>query len=157
LSSPRRCRGCKTWRSCQGYSFYEPAEVVYCRVQMLWLIEWLPTLEEGKYPPDPTPTGYIDHGFGGIKAQAPFELSCQIAGEVSVRLKKAGKDGRTLEHEVRELNAHSYELLSPAAKDALNYCSGWKRKRRTFPQWLADRTYKKVINLSPENRLQARS
>jgi hypothetical protein len=146
LSSPRRCRGCKTWRGCEGYDWFEMSEIEdhYCALQVIWVLVNLLSLDAGSsYPKDPTPTGYVDHGFGGIRAQAPFEHLARIRAEVDWRIKQAvsGKhdDGDTLRHDVVVLNVRKVFDLSRPARDALHYVCGKNRRLLPYRDWLNQR------------------
>jgi len=129
--------------------FYLPREINFSREQMIWLIEWLPTLETGNWPGNPQDTGYTD--TAGVQRShshhAPFETAAQIYAEVTARLRRTRRSGETLVWEVQHGLA-DYNLLCPAAKDAINYISGWRRRHVSFSQWQADKKYlQKTINI----------
>jgi hypothetical protein len=122
---------------------YSPADIRFSREQMIWLIEWLDVLEDGKWPPDPKETGYIDTpgGSGNKSSRSPFETAAQIFAEVTDRLKQTGEAGVTLVWEIQH-GLEVYELLSPPAKRALNYISGWRRRRMDFSSWMRQNRYR---------------
>jgi hypothetical protein len=102
------------------------------------MIEHLELLKEGVWPGgDPHPTGYTKApGKPGIKSEAKFIRPCEYAGELEARLNKTGRDGLTLLKEYRNEN------MTKAARDALNYICGWKRKRMRYSRWLIQRNYR---------------
>lgn len=120
--------------------YYSPRDITFTREQMIWLIEHLDLLELGDWPPEGRETGYT----GSQKShshKAPFETAAQIYVEVSYRLDRTGNDGETLVWEVQNgLNA--YALLCPAAKKALNYISGWRRRKMKYRKWINQGRYR---------------
>ena|ERR1035437_9133437 len=138
------CHDCS--RPCKSISkeYFEMGQIVFCRVQMLFLISFLDVLEDGIWPTEGKETGYTDTNIQRqINSAAPFEILREINGEVSVRLKAAGEDGATLCHEVQSLHADDYSELSRAARNALNFVSGFKRRRQNYRKWIYQRSYKK--------------
>ena len=75
--------------------WYAPRDIVFNKIQMGWLISWLPTIEQGRWPADPRGTGYTDvpSGKKTRNRHAPFETPSQIAAEVKARLDACGSDG----------------------------------------------------------------
>ncbi len=103
---------------------------------MIWLIIWLPYLEERKWPPEHKDTGYT----GSQKSQnykAPFITAIEFHAEVTYRLKTTKEAGEALVDEVQG-GLTEYELLSRPAKRALNYISGWRRRGQTYAEFRAD-------------------
>ena len=127
--------------------YYKPSEIRFSRPQMLWLIEWLPVLEVGEYPKDPKDSGYTEspHVQTSHSSHAPFETAAQIYAEVTDRLKSTGESGEVLVHEVQH-GLDVYELLSPPAKKALNYISGWRRREQSFARFVAQNNYRSKLN-----------
>jgi hypothetical protein len=125
---------------------YHPInEIRFCRVQVLWLIEYIDILRDGNYPKQPKETGYVDSIIQRRPSQeAGFVNAALVAAELDARLQATKKDGETLEHEVRVLGVDVYELLSPAARNALGYCSGWKRKRLKYSAWFKQGNYRRT-------------
>jgi len=124
--------------------YYTPRDIIFSREQMLWLIKWLPYLEdENSWPPDPQETGYTDapRVQRSRNYRAPFETPAGFVAEVRCRLKTTGDTGEVLIHEVQH-GLESYELLSRPAQRALNYISGWKRRRQAFSQWEAEQHHR---------------
>lgn len=117
--------------------WWNPREIIFSKEQILFLI---PYFEERLYPPEPS-SSYVDIPIGKKqpKSHAPFETPAQIFGELDVRLKRAGIAGKLLVAEV----CAEYMLLSPEAQSALNYISGFKRRRQSFINWKKQRTYRR--------------
>lgn len=146
--SARLCPSCRDWRKCSGYNYYLPAEIEanFCFYQCIWIIDYRESLSDGKYPPDPTPTGYVGSSFSGIRAGAKFLRPAEIVAEFDRRLKRTGKAGKTLIHEVTMLDAQRPDRLSQTARDALYYCAGRDSKRLTFNNWLKQREYRNKLS-----------
>lgn len=124
-------------------SYYSPHRIRYSRAEILWIIEFVLPLEAGEWPPEPIEdSGYIDSPGTRRNSKAPYETACLITGEVWVRLEMAGEDGGTLVHEVQH-GLRYYESLCPAAQTALNYISGWRRRRMGYKSWVRQRKYLK--------------
>ncbi len=141
--SYRRCDNCRTWKYCRGYDWFQPFEIErnFCKLQVLFLIGIVETLEIGEYPPDPAPTGYVGGNTGGFRSGARFQRPADLYSELTSRISRTGKDGDTLLHEVRHLGATLHNL-SQAARNALGYCCGEKRKRQKYGIWLSRRKYR---------------
>jgi hypothetical protein len=99
--------------------------------------------EEHAWPPDPTPTGYVGMNKPQYRDEASFTTSVRIFGELKLRLELAGwklwGDGDTLKSEV--LAGLTITELSRAARNALGYIAGEKRKRQKYGRWLAKKNY----------------
>lgn len=143
----KTCRDCQSWNDCIGKESYTIADVRWCRYQCRWLIENFLKVDAGNivisqdtWPVGPKETGYTESPKTShtINAHAPYEKPLQIVAELHYRIDRTGKDGRLLVLEV--LNQCN---LSNEANQALSYVSGWKRKHRSYRQWLADRLYNK--------------
>lgn len=136
------CDCCSKPCACPAADYYPINQICFCRPQMFFLIESIEILRDGNYPKSHIDSGYIDSIIQRQPPQAaPFEGPCQIAAEIDVRLTACKQDGETLAHEIISLQADYYELLSPAARNALNYISGWKR-RKSYTKWLKDRRHR---------------
>ncbi len=147
IATIKPCISCRDWSDCAGKPWYAPRDIRYCRYQVEWIIKEFLSYQSGdiilvrdKWIPEDRETGYVDTegAKGSISAHAPFELTVQIIGEVTERLKKTGQDGRLLVLEI--LNGQ--QELSREARNALFYCSGWKHKGN-YRQWLWNRRYRK--------------
>jgi hypothetical protein len=138
--SNRRCASCHSWGGCPGFEWYEPNEIQFCSNQIFFIIENLNALEIGEYPPNHENTGYTG---GNSKPQfrsgGNFMTAATLFAEFDRRLKRTGKAGKTLIHEVTVLDAQRPDRLSQTARDALYYCAGRDAKRMSFAGWLAQR------------------
>ena len=123
---------CKSWGDCKGYEIYNLSDIQFCRAQILWLLKG-----DTEFDKDDSP------GSRRVKPHATFVVISDLMAEFSFRLGKTGRDGETLVHEVERLNVYEYRQLSQAAKDALNYIAGGKRKRLLYSRWLAQRARRK--------------
>ena len=124
-------------------TWYSPGQIRFGRDEMIWLIECLSDLELGVWPKQPGDTGYTDapNVQKSRNFHAPFETPAQIFAEVTSRIDKTGDAGETLIWEVQH-GMNDYSLLSPPAKRALNYISGWRRRRSAYRDWLKQVKYR---------------
>jgi len=134
----------KCSRPC-GYArldWFSEASIRFCRVQMVFLIGNLWVLKDGKYPPDPSPNNYIDPGVQGQRNyKAPFEKPAQLFAEVDSRLQMLPPADRELLETVIQYG-ETVESMGHTARQALNYCSGWRRRRMSFSDWKKHKTYR---------------
>jgi len=73
--------------------WYSPGEIRFKVRETIWLLQNLPLLEEGHWPPEAT--NYIDIG-GGRSNKAPFITAAEYFVEITSRLERCGIDGLTL-------------------------------------------------------------
>ena len=116
--------------------WYSPAEIRFQRPEMIFLILHLDLLSEGMWPPDPQGTGYIDNPIRRVKAEGHFVRPVQFSAEVKLRLRTTGEAGEALVDEIKG-GITDYESLSRPAQRALNYVSGWRRRKQTYPEFRA--------------------
>jgi len=114
--------------------FYSPGELVFSRDQCIWLIANWGFLEDGKWPTKPSVYSEALNVMQTKSGKAPFEWACLVRAELSFRLKTTKEAGEALFDEVQG-GITNYELLSRPAKKALNYISGFRRRKQTFSQW----------------------
>ena len=152
------CDGCHKLCARPNAEYYPPNEIQFCRTHMLFLCSVMEILTAGKYPYPPS--GYADTEkiFSNVPpARASWQTPIELAGEVRARLIPAKDDGDTLLAEAKYIR--EYRNLSQAARNALNYISGWKRRFRKnkwgglvldennhpipvdYAEWLEDRRY----------------
>lgn len=125
--------------------WYSPGEIVFNREQMLWLLEHLDVIRAGRWPANPEGSSYVDPIVHvQARRKAPFETPAQIYGEVSDRLEATGQAGEELLHQVQS-GLNDVELLSPFARSALNYMSGWPRRRMCYSDWVRQRKYREKV------------
>lgn len=129
-------------------AWFSPREIVFSRPQNMWLIEHLNLLHDGIWPPS---FEKAIPGRAPSRLRAPFEIPCQFAAEIELRLKKGGLDGKLLLLEIQS-GIHSYEGLSVESRWALNYISLWDfRKRPAYASWKAKTKYRlkdKIISFA---------
>ena len=79
--------------------WWSPREIKFTRHQVLWILEYAGTLMEGRWPADPTPSGYIDLSTIRKKGskEAYFIRPIEVIAEIETRLEKCGIDGLILE------------------------------------------------------------
>ncbi len=120
--------------------WYSYSEFTFRRDQILWILRHAELLRSGKWPPEPKSTGYTDPGIRrkGVKREPAFVKPAVIIGEIDWRIKRTGVDGKLL---LAEVDA-GYELFSDEAWRALNYISGWKRKRMSYMAWQKQRKHR---------------
>lgn len=149
------CTSCKRYKesleknkiiTCYKAEYYTYGMIFFCRPQMFFLIKHLDMLSDGYWPPNPDGSSYTELlSLVVPKPDAYFAKPSGIAGEVEYRLEKTKRDGETLVHEIQELGVDLFEKLAPDAKSALNYISGFRRRKRSYEMWKADRNYDKNI------------
>ena len=120
-------------------------EIIFTRDQVLWLLPYLSMLQEGQYPLNPQGTGYVDAPMKKlrVKASAYFTRPVEIAAEIDIRLEKTGIEGKLLVAEAR-VDMRINEL-SPEARTALNYISGWRRRKLSYSAWKKQRKYHRKV------------
>lgn len=123
--------------------YYSPRDINFSREQCLWIMVHYDIIAGGNWPPDPQGTGYVDPGVPShrTKAYGGFEVPAQIFSEMDSRLNLCSTDGMTLLHEVTN-GLEDYQSLSNPARSALNYCSGWRRRKTTYVQWCAVKRFR---------------
>lgn len=132
------CFTCKSPKGCIGKLWYYYAEIKFCVPQVIWIIFHSDTFLEGSWPPNPEVSSYIDPKIQtGFRDEAYFAKPEEMIGEVEARLKTTGVSGEALIGEVRQ--GLGLDQLSRPARDALFYVRGWRRKRQSFSQWMAER------------------
>ncbi len=135
------CNNCRNWDGCGGKVYYKMSEISYCRYQSIFIIEHFfrvvgdqIIVERDSWPREESDSGYTEAprtGHTSISANAPYEKPCQIVAELHYRIERTGQDGRELIMLIRDEAG-----LSTAARNSLNYISGFKRKREDYKRWL---------------------
>ena len=141
--------------------WYSPVSIRFTREQMIWLIENLELLEEGIFPCDPKDTGYTEtpNVQTSRSHRARFETPAQYCAEVTARMYPKDKNGKIIDRKLHEASdvlvwevqhgLSDYELLSPQAKRALNYISGWSRRETPFSKWCYQQKEKMETKRTP--------
>ena len=114
---------------------------------MMWAICYLESLKVGVWPPEMNNTGYVDtvRVQSSRNKEARFIKPAIIAAEVEWRLKRTGIEGKLLVSEIRQ--GLMLEELQPESRNALNYISGWDRRRQSYQVWKKQRTYRGKIKV----------
>lgn len=126
--------------------WFSPGEITFRREHMLFLINHLPELRDGFYPPNPKETGYVDPKVmtSQMFKGAYFETPAGLAAEVDARLSKCGIDGLMVEarycwEKSEESLAKCLGLPTPTVfqriANALRFISGWERKQRSYREF----------------------
>ena len=124
------CGKCKF--HCKHMDWFSYGEIRFCRTQMIFLIEHIVELGEGSWPPSPDGSGYVDLPIRSrqFNADAYFTKPTEMVAEVMSRLNRTA-DGSVLMEEIHAGLTERY-LLSPEARKALNYSSGWRRRKESY-------------------------
>jgi len=138
-----------TPREVPAKDWYAPSEISFHRKHMLFLLKHLILLREGVYPPDPYHSGYTDEPISKkkkrIRRTPSFATPALYTAEVEIRLERAGIDGLILEaieawgKSPASISAHlriPEGLVKKKRDTALRYVSGWRRKKRTYKQFV---------------------
>lgn len=121
--------------------WYSYRDIKFTPEQVIWILQNLELLEEGKWPPEYSVTGYTDDGFmKRVNKEAGFVKPTIIVAEVNKRLERTGVHGKLLRAEI----IAGLEL-SEESKSALRYCSGRRRKQMSFLQWQRKGKYEEKL------------
>jgi len=131
--------------------------VHYDLEQVEWLLPQLKDLREGNYPSEPRETGYVGIQQR-ITERAPFEVVCQIAAEIDIRLARTGLDHYLVEDKyckglseseiAQNLYMDEFEVYKRIRSVVTYIASGsiprWitteKRKGISYREWVRSRT-----------------
>jgi len=121
--------------------WYSPSSIKFSRPEIIWILENIEMIEEGRWPPDFKYTGYTGGNKGRRFGPAYFEAPCSISAEVKRRLVLTKQDGKILFWQIKA-GITTFESLESEAKCALNFVSLWDfRKRPRYSFWKRDRKY----------------
>jgi hypothetical protein len=137
----------------------------YCSFQIVWLIQFSDLLDFGEWPPKST--GYIDAHLNvqnSPSLSSPHQATIETWSEVLYRLQRTGQDGKTLWDEIKNVEKFrvQYGLLSDtidirylsgAAKNALVYCAGYRRRHQSYSDYKKQRKYRGKVNNHKEEDL----
>lgn len=123
---------CRSWGKCQGFDDYHLWHIIPCKAQVVWLLAGECEFVRNEAP-----------GSRRVLPHASFVPLADLRAEVDYRLDRTGRDGETLVHEVRVLGVRRFPALSQAARDAVNYIAGRKRKRMSYRRWIDQRERRK--------------
>ncbi len=130
--------------------WYGPAEIKFCHNQTFFLISRLEQLKTDSWPINPGLRKWEDSLKGKPALTAPNLTAKEYGIEISYRLEKCGEDGVDLYIEIAQHGISSVNLLTPRARQAFHYVSGYKRKTEPYNQWKRQRAYeqKKLQNVA---------
>ena len=133
-----------------------PNSIHYSLEHIEWLLPQLISLREGRYPPEPRDSGYVGIQRR-ITERAPYELICQIAAEIDIRLARTWPDcdlvemkychGYTEAEIASRLYRDEFEIYK-RIRSAITYIASgpvprWitteKRKGITYQEWVNNR------------------
>lgn len=125
---------CKIWRKidCPGFEDYELRNIIPCPAQVIFLVRG-----QGEFIKD-SPSG-----SRRVQPHGSFCSVSELRADFEYRLKRTGRDGERLVHEVRVVGIYEFRQLSPAAKDAVRYIVGYKTKLDPYKDWLRKRKWRK--------------
>ena len=120
--------------------WYSYGEFSFRRCEVLWALHYAEEFRDGKWPCQNIISGYTDPGIRTqrVKKEPAFVKPAIVMAETDARLEKTGVDGKLLLAEVEA----EYELFSDEAWMALNYVSGWKRKRQLYVDFKKQTKYR---------------
>lgn len=139
--------------------WYAPNQIKYTKDQMLWLLNHLPDLRLGYWPPNPQGSGYVDMPINkkAVKAKAHFITAVEVAAEIDDRLEQCGLDGllveanytwdKSIDSLVKASSLDFYEVVRRISR-ALKYISSgydrrWhttrKREGVSYTEWISHR------------------
>ena len=123
--------------------WYNYGEFNFKRDQILWALRNAELFRSGKWPPQNIESGYTDSSIRrkGVKREPAFVKPEIIIAEIDWRIERTGVDGKLLLAEIQA----EYELFSDEAWRALNYISGWKRKKMLYVNWLKQRKHRNKV------------
>lgn len=126
------------WFSC--------SEIRFTKRQVVWILENLPYIRDGIWPPEGKTTGYTEiSNKPCYRAGAAFEVIVGIAAEIDTRMALIGKLSEILEL-IYTLNEEPYQVakdymmteedLTYHCRKMLTFISGYRRKRESYSDWL---------------------
>jgi len=132
------CKICKSYKGCIGAEWYSYADIRFCPLQIIWILQTSEILKGGEWPKE-TQT-YSVSASQNVRVEAVFVKPELIWVETESRLEMTGLYGKLLVAEVEA--GRDFNTLTPEAKEALMYIKGWKRKRMKFVDWLRIRRFR---------------
>lgn len=138
----------------------------FTREQIIWALQHKISFDNGEWPPcigefitdkyDKEQRKWVEVikeastyteapiGKRQIKCEAYFAKPAIIIAEIEERLKTTHEAGEAL---IDEINAGITDIdsLSRPARRALNYISGWRRRKLSYSLWKAQQKYYKYI------------
>jgi len=144
MSDPGDCRNCKDYRGCIGKDWFNFAEIRWCPLQCIWLLQQKETLRSGRWPQDPHGSADDNPRSGNTATEASFVKPDIVIAELEERLRSAGPQAELLICQIED--GRSFSNLSSAAREVLMYVKGFRRKHMPFMGWLRQRRYRRKMN-----------
>ena len=129
---------------------YQLHQIRFTKDQVKWLLEILPLLRNGWWPES-------EDCQGAHSQRAYFQTPIEVAAELDARLEKTGIDGamaegrytlsKPYESLAKQYNL-GYDQVKRRIRRAIAYMSGWRRKIRTYKQWIEHRRSEKWTKVS---------
>lgn len=130
-------------------TWWAPKDIHFTEEQVVWLLENLPLLREGKWPPEPGPEGIESPGvIPGFHLRrhrrcAAFETPCEYAAEIEQRLQNLHTDEQAVlvythvcewdVHDVISIMGISYDCYRRRYKRGMEKMTGLRRRRQRVP------------------------
>ena len=132
------CKSCKNWHDCKIIpEWWDYSQIRWCPYQILWLCQFAETLRAGSWPED---TFDDNEGTRQFKTEASFVKPEIIIGELDARLETTGVSGKLLVAQAQQ--GFTIDDLDREAYEVLMFLKGWRRKRKSFSRWKAERRYR---------------
>lgn len=118
--------------------WWPPRAIIFTREQVIWLFEHLPSIREGRWPPQPSSYDVETRVQRSRSRHAPFETPVAVAAELLIRLENAGQDGAMCKMEFvygesrASIARHWHtteERVGRRIERALDYCCGLRRRK----------------------------
>lgn len=140
MSTPGDCRTCRDYRGCIGKEWFNFAEIRWCPLQIVWILQYKDTLKDGRWPQDPYASD-DNVGQRSIKTEASFVKPEIIIAELEARFQRVGPQAELLITQVED--GRTLSNLSSGAREVLMYVKGFRRKQISFRRWLRRVYYKR--------------
>jgi len=143
MSEPGDCRNCKDYRGCIGKDFFNFAEIRWCPLQCIWLLQQKETLRSGEWPDDPHGSADDNPRSGNTATEASFVKPDIVIAELEERLRAVGPQAELLICQVED--GRSFSNLSSGAREVLMYVKGFRRKTMAFMRWQRQKRYRRKM------------
>ena len=121
--------------------WYSPAEILFKRPHMIWLLTYLEILEGGEWIPLPRDDEYRNHS---LHPNAYFATPGLMASEVNYRLDQTD-DGAIVKlyykanitiYDVAKIGHISHDQAFYSIRSHVNYISGFRRRKETYLEFI---------------------
>ena len=138
------CRNCRDYPGCIGKAFFNFAEIRWCPLQCIWLLQQKETLRSGRWPKDPYGSADDNPSTGNTATEASFVKPEVVIAELEERLRSAGPQAELLICQGED--GRSFSNLSDGAREVLMYVKGFRRKDMSFMRWQKQKRYRRKMN-----------